>query len=558
MAIKLGDVLVQAGSITQEQLEYAIKVQAQDETRRRLGEILQDLGYITEIDMLKALSVRVGTPLVDMSRLSVDPEAIGLIPRAVAEENTILPYAFSDDKIEIVINDPLNFVGINKVRELTGLYPVVSIAERQKIENAIDIHYADYQARGFIIEANKNISSLIPEKDDVTEVEGDEAMVVKLVNSLLIRGNTINTSDIHIEPYEKRTRIRMRLDGALTDYADLEPQIHSNIVARIKIMSRLDIAEKRIPQDGHFRVVLDNEVINARVSTMPMIYGEKVVIRYLNTRAEITNPSTFGMKEHHYRMVREMMNSPHGIIYVTGPTGSGKTTTLYLILEELLKRSLNISTIEDPVERNIYGLNQIQVNPVAGLTFATGLRSLLRQDPDIIMVGETRDSETASISVRAAITGHLVLSTLHTNDAISSIVRLVDMGVERYLLSSAVVGIIAQRLVRKICPECKREYTPTHQEKILMEGRKIGKVYEGAGCKTCNNTGYLGRVAIHEVVMMDSEIRDMVTTEFGESDMIKYLRESQYYQTLEESARELLNDGVTSMEEYLKVQYSII
>ena len=558
MAIKLGDVLVQAGSITQEQLEYAIKVQAQDETRRRLGEILQDLGYITEIDMLKALSIRVGTPLIDMSKLNVNPEAISLVPRFVAEENDLLPYDYSDDKIEIVISDPLNFKGINKVRELTGLYPVVSIAEREKIENAIDINYADYQARGFVIEANKNISNLVPEKEDVTEVEGDEAMIVKLVNSLLIRGNTINTSDIHIEPYEKKTRIRMRLDGVLTDYADLDPKLHSNIVARIKIMSRLDIAEKRIPQDGHFRVVLDNEVINARVSTMPMIYGEKVVIRYLNTRAEITNPSTFGMKEHHYRMVREMMNSPHGIIYVTGPTGSGKTTTLYLILEELLKRSLNISTIEDPVERNIYGLNQIQVNPVAGLTFATGLRSLLRQDPDIIMVGETRDAETASISVRAAITGHLVLSTLHTNDAISSIIRLVDMGVERYLLSSAVVGIIAQRLVRKICPSCKREYTPSHQEKILMEGRHIGKVYEGAGCKACNNTGYLGRVAIHEVVMMDSAIRDMITTEFRESDMIKYLRESQYYQTLEESARELLNDGMTSMEEYLKVQYSVL
>jgi type IV pilus assembly protein PilB len=558
MSIKLGDVLVTAGAITTEQLNHAISVQQQEAFRRRLGQVLQDLGYVKEKEMLLALSVRVGCPFIDMSQKEVDPEAISLVPRKVAEEHLLIPLSYTEDKIEIAINDPLNFRGIQEVREQTGLYPIISIAEKEKIEEAIDVYYADYSAKEFVMEANRSVSKLVPEiQEEIDETE-NEAMVVKLINGLLIRGYTINCSDIHIEPYENRTRIRMRIDGILVDYTYLEAALHPNVVARIKIMSRLDIAEKRIPQDGHFKATLEDIVINARVSTTPTVFGEKVVIRYLNSNTEITNQQSFGMQEHHYLMVEEMMKSPHGIVYVTGPTGSGKTTTLYMMMERLLERSVNISTIEDPVERTIYGLNQIQINPPAGLTFASGLRSLLRQDPDIIMVGETRDSETASISVRAAITGHLVLSTLHTNDAVSSIVRLEDMGVERYLLSSALVGIIAQRLVRKICPECVEVYVATEAEKLMMETRGIGITYRGVGCKTCNHTGYLGRMGIHEIVMVDTGVKKMMLENQSMEDITEYLRQTQGFQSLEASVRDLVNQGETTFEEYLRVQYSVL
>ena len=558
MSIKLGDVLVSAGYITTEELNHAILAQQNEESRKRLGQVLQDLGYVTEKEMLEALAVRVGCPFIDMAQQEVDPNVISLVPRKVAEEHLLLPLSYSEDKIEIVINDPLNFRGIQEVRELTGLYPIISIAEKEKIENAIEVNYADYSAKEFVLQANRSVSKLVPEMEGDLEETENEAMVVKLINGLLVRGYTINSSDIHIEPYEKKTRIRMRIDGILVDYTDLALALHPNVVARIKIMSRLDIAEKRIPQDGHFKVTLDDIVINARVSTTPTVFGEKVVIRYLNTNTEITNQNSFGMQDHHYRMVEEMMKSPHGIIYVTGPTGSGKTTTLYMMMERLLERSVNISTIEDPVERTIYGLNQIQINPTAGLTFASGLRSLLRQDPDIIMVGETRDSETAAISVRAAITGHLVLSTLHTNDAVASIVRLEDMGVERYLLSSALVGIIAQRLVRKICQECRQEYIPTEAEALMMESRGIGTTYHGVGCKTCNNTGYLGRMGIHEIVMVDTGVKKMMLENQSMDDITEYLRQTQGFQSLEASARDLVNQGETTFEEYLRVQYSVL
>lgn len=558
MAIKLGDVLLTAGKITKDQLDHAIETQRTGETRKRLGEILQDLGYITEIDILKALSIRVGCPVVDMNKLEVNPDAISLIPRSVAENHLMLPFDFGDGNIDIVTNDPLNFKGIHEIRELSGLYPVISLAEKERVENAIDVYYADYEAKEFVVEANKSVALIVPDVSDLDDEMESDVTVVRLVNSLLIRGATVNSSDIHIEPYEKKTRIRIRVDGVLTEYAELDSALHPNVVARIKIMSRLDIAEKRVPQDGHFRADLDGTIINTRVSTMPTIHGEKVVIRFLNTKAEITNEDTFGMEKHHYAMVREMMKSPNGIIYVTGPTGSGKTTTLYMILEELLKKSYNISTIEDPVERTIYGLNQIQINPTAGLTFATGLRSLLRQDPDIIMVGETRDSETASISVRAAITGHLVLSTLHTNDAIASIVRLDDMGVERYLFASALIGIIAQRLMRKICPVCRQEYVPNESDKMTLARMNVEKTYMGTGCKACNNTGYLGRMGIHEVLFVDNNIRKMIVDKIMPDEMLKYLKEYQGYKTLEESARDLVAQGVTSLEEYLKVQYSIL
>lgn len=558
MSIKLGDVLISAGYITPEQVDQAVQVQKEEGSKKRLGEVLQDLGYIEEKEMLQALAVRVGCPFIDMNQQAVDPAAIQLVPRRIAEGNLIIPLSTSEDKIYIAINDPLNFKGIKEVREITGLYPMISLAEKVKLENAIDLHYSDYSAKEFVIEANKSVAKTVHEIESLEEETESEAMVVKLLNSLLVRGYTTKCSDIHIEPYEKETRIRIRVDGTLLDYTKLEPALHPNVVARIKIISRMDIAEKRIPQDGHFKIKIEDMIINARVSTIPTVFGEKVVIRYLDTNAEISKEDTFGMNKDHYQMVQEMLRSPHGIIYVTGPTGSGKTTTLYMMMERLLKRHVNISTIEDPVERTIYGLNQTQANVTSGLTFGAGLRSLLRQDPDIIMVGETRDTETASISVRAAITGHLVLSTLHTNDAISAIVRLEDMGVERYLLSSAIVGVIAQRLMRKICPECRTEYDPTPSEQLILEGKGFGTLYTGAGCKKCNDTGYIGRVGVHEIVKVDPGVKRMILNENSMEDIVTYLKEKQGFQPLEAHARALVNSGVTTLEEYFKVQYSVL
>ena len=558
MSIKLGDVLIGAGYITQEQIDHAVQVQKEEGSKKRFGEILQDLGYIKEREMLQALAVRVGCPFIDMNQQEVDSAAIQLVPRKVAENNLLIPVSISEDKINIVINDPLNFKGIQEVREITELYPIISIAEKKKIENAIDLNYSDYSAKEFVLEANKSVAKAIHEIEHPEEETESEAMIVKLLNSLLVRGYTTKCSDIHIEPYEKETRIRIRVDGTLVDYTVLDSALHPNVVARIKIISRMDIAEKRVPQDGHFKVKIEDMVINARVSTIPTVFGEKVVIRYLDTNASISQENTFGMRKDHYQMVVDMLKSPHGIIYVTGPTGSGKTTTLYMMMERLLERHVNISTIEDPVERTIYGLNQTQANITAGLTFGAGLRSLLRQDPDIIMVGETRDTETANISVRAAITGHLVLSTLHTNDAISAIVRLEDMGVERYLLSSALVGVIAQRLMRRICPDCRTVYNPTPGDQLMIEGKGFGTLYTGEGCKKCNNTGYLGRIGVHEVVKVDAGVRKMILEEYSMEEIGQYLAKTQGFQPLEANARSLVNSGETTLEEYFKVQYSVL
>ena len=326
------------------------------------------------------------------------------------------------------------------------------------------------------------------------------------------------------------------------------------MIARIKILGDLDIAERRIPQDGHFRIAIEGVNLNVRVSLIPTVFGEKAVLRLLASASNIDHMSTFGMTERNYALVSKMLQSPNGIIYLTGPTGSGKSTTLYMILEELAKRNVNISTIEDPVEKNVAKLNQMQVNNVAGLSFEVGLRALLRQDPDIIMVGETRDAETASISVRAAITGHLVLSTLHTNDAASSVVRLIDMGVEPFMIASSLVGIVAQRMVRKVCPFCG-EYGPMTEEEALIAGVVLQQVKHAKGCRNCNNTGYKGRISIHEILMVDKNVRQMITKGASVEEIKQYAINEQGMSTLKQSALALVEEGITTVEELLRVSY---
>ena len=346
----------------------------------------------------------------------------------------------------------------------------------------------------------------------------------------------------------------MRLDGVITDFMTLQKNVHNPLIARIKILGDLDIAERRIPQDGHFRISVEGVNLNVRVSVIPTVFGEKAVLRLLASAVAVDHSGTFGMTDQNYALVKNMLNSPNGIIYMTGPTGSGKSTTLYMILEELSKRSVNISTIEDPVEKNLPKLNQMQVNNVSGLTFEVGLRALLRQDPDIIMVGETRDAETASISVRAAITGHLVLSTLHTNDAASSVVRLADMGVEPYMIASSLVGIIAQRLVRKVCPFCS-EWEDMTEDEIAIAGKYFPKIKHVKGCKQCNNTGYKGRISIHEILPVTKDVRTLISQGASTEQIKEYAINNLGMMTLKQSGLKLVEEGVTTVEELIKVSY---
>ena len=386
------------------------------------------------------------------------------------------------------------------------------------------------------------------------ENSDDEAPIIRLLNSLIERAIKTEASDIHIEPFEKETKVRMRIDGVIMEYVTIQKNIHSPLIARIKILANLDIAEKRIPQDGHFRVKLEEGYVNIRVSVLPTVFGEKAVLRIMAATAHMDHADHFGMDEFSYQQFLPMLNHPNGIIYITGPTGSGKSTTLYMILDYLSGRSVNISTIEDPVEKNMPDINQTQVNPMAGLTFDVGLRALMRQDPDIIMVGETRDGETAATSVRAAITGHVVLSTLHTNDAVSSIVRLEDMGVETYLVANSLVGLVAQRLVRKVCPHCARVMETTEQERIFL-GEDVKTVVRGMGCAQCNNTGYKGRIAVHEIVAINNDIRRMIINHEPIEAIKKYAIEVQHMRTLKESGLILVKEGKTTPEELVKISY---
>ena len=349
----------------------------------------------------------------------------------------------------------------------------------------------------------------------------------------------------------------MRIDGLIVDYLTLANNLHQSLIARIKILSNLDIAERRVPQDGHFRIRIDGVEMNVRSSSIPTVYGEKMVMRFLSMNVPLDHAGQFGMNDGDYQKILQMLQSPHGVVYITGPTGSGKTTTLYMILEMLSQRNVNIATIEDPVERNLPKINQTQVNILAGLTFDVGLRSILRQDPDIIMVGETRDTETASIAVRSAITGHLVLSTLHTNDAVSAVVRLQDMGVEPYLVANSLTGVVAQRLVKKICPNCREAYVASEFERELLGEPRLTTLYRGRGCHICNNTGYKGRTAIHEILAIDKTIRNLISRREPIEDIYSYVEATGRLIPLRKSVANLTISGITSMEVFLKLSYYV-
>lgn len=549
----IGEMLKEYGYITDDQIKQALAIQKQDRSKK-LGQILVELGYITEKEVLDALGKRMGLQIIRLDNFKIDTSAVARIPKQLAVKYNMIAIAEDQGKLTVAMSDPLNFYAVEDVRQTTGMTLEVYLAETQNITKAIDLYYAEVSAKSAAAQANVSVD--IPTTQAVQELEdadaGDDVPIVKFLNSLLVHGYTTHASDIHIEPFETQTVVRLRTDGMLVDYVTLAASVNKQLIARIKIMSGLDIAERRVPQDGHFRQIIDGYDMNVRVSTLPTVYGEKAVLRYLATNTKLDNMGSYGMNEENYQKMQTILRNPNGIIYITGPTGSGKTTTLYMILDTLAQKPINVSTVEDPVERTLPRINQTQVNVLAGMTFAAGLRALLRQDPDVIMVGETRDGETAEISVRAAITGHLVCSTLHTNDALSSIVRLEDMGVEPYLVANSVVGIVAQRLMRKVCPNCKEEYVPDSVECDAM-GAHPAKVVRGKGCHMCNNTGYKGRIAIHEIVVVDKKMRRMIADKVPMDDITAYAVNVQGMTTLKNSALQLVEGGVTTVEEMLKI-----
>lgn len=549
--IPIGEVLKEYGYISEAQLQEALIAQKQDRSKR-LGQHLIDLGFVSEKQVLTALSDKLNEPLIDLSTSRVNVDAVSKIPQNLAEKYMMVAIAEDNGRLQVVTSDPLNFYAIEDIRLVTGMNLFVCLAEKEDIKKTIDYYYAEIKAKNAASVANDNVNIFEFDESELFDAEEDETPVVKLLNSLLSRGYNASASDIHIEPFDDKTMVRMRVDGQIIDYVTLAKNLHTSLIVRIKIVANLDIAEKRVPQDGHFVTKIGDVEMNLRVSLIPTVYGEKAVLRYLNSNTPIDHANHFGMDETNYLKMTMMMEMPHGIIYITGPTGSGKTTTLYMILESLARKQVNISTIEDPVERNLERINQMQVNNVAGLTFERGLRALLRQDPDIIMVGETRDAETAEISVRAAITGHLVVSTLHTNDAVSAIVRLQDMGIEPYMVANSLIGVVAQRLVRKICPHCKAKYRATELEKQML-GEDVEFVYRGKGCHLCNNTGYKGREAVHEIIQIDKEVRRMITNKEDIDVIYAYMKKEQNVSTLKDSAVALVKEGITTIEELYKI-----
>lgn len=551
--LRIGDLLKEYGYVDDEQIGQAVAYQ-KEHKGTRIGAALIELGFVKEREVLQALGERMNLPVVEMANETVELDAVEKIPRQLAEKYQILAVSTKENGLRIVLNDPMNFYGIEDVRQVTGMQLEECLCLQQELERAIQYYYAEVDARKAADHANQSFRMEAEELEIEETGEDSDAPIINLLNRLINRAYTTNASDIHIEPFEQRTVVRMRIDGAIVEYVTLQKNLHTSLITRIKILGGMDIAERRIPQDGHFRIRVEKEYVNIRVSVIPTVYGEKAVLRLLTGNSTIDHPATFGMAEQDYKKMMDMLESPNGIIYFTGPTGSGKTTTLYMILEELSKQPVNISTIEDPVEKNLPKVNQMQVNNQAGLTFETGLRALLRQDPDIIMVGETRDVETASISVRAAITGHLVFSTLHTNNAASSVARLEDMGLMPYMVASSLVGVIAQRLMRKVCPDCAEETAPTEEEAALL-GANVRRIKRAKGCPLCNYTGYRGRIAIHEIMKVDRTVRKMILAGASEEEIGDYAAEHQNMQTLQDSGCRLVAEGITTMEELKKIAY---
>ena len=554
------EILLNNGTLTHEQLTDAIRW-SRSHPDEEVGHILLARGIIDEQQLLEAYARRLNLHFEEGELVVRKTEVLRLVPESLARRYQVMPLDIRGSKIVVAMCTPNDMTVLEDVRLSSKLEPTVVISTAERIASAIDRYYRNaelfYKQEKVEDSGIKMVSDATAQKMGEIEDSVNNTPVVKLVNNLVHQAYLRQVSDIHIEPFEDEVLVRMRIDGDLTETMQLAPSALNSVISRIKILSGMNIAEKRIPQDGRFSYETDEFKVDLRVSTLPTIYGEKCVMRLLNTGGEnLLSFEQLGMTEENIKKFEHILSAPNGIILVTGPTGSGKSTTLYAVLNALLDPKINITTIEDPVEKQLKGVNQVQVNAKAGMTFASGLRSLLRQDPDVIMVGEIRDYETAEISIRAAITGHLVLSTLHTNDSIATIVRLIDMGVPSYLVATSVNAIIAQRLVKRLCPYCKKKRTATDTDRMIVGDDTLTEVYEPEGCTECNGTGYSGRIAIYEIVEIDHNIRKMISDGAPNEDIKDYARAHGAH-FLADNLLELVEKGVTSMSEYQRLIYTV-
>jgi type IV pilus assembly protein PilB len=551
----LGDILVENGLISEEQLAQALE--DQKISKEKLGKILVRRGFISDDQLLEVLEFTLGIPRVQISRMDIDPETVKLLPTSMISKYNILPLSVNQGRMTLIMADPLNFQAIDDVRILTGLDVVPVMASERELESAIQQHTAlqvDSKMEKLLGELNQYNYGAAVEADSPGLELADDAPVIRMVNSLLQQAVQGGASDIHIEPLEHDVRVRFRIDGELWEVLSLPKKSFPATVSRIKIMGNLDISEKRIPQDGRTRLIIDGREIDFRISTLPSIHGEKIVLRILDRTNAIMSLEKLGFSAVNEQRIRSLISRPHGMVIVTGPTGSGKTTTLYSVLTELNNPNCNIVTLEDPVEYSLIGITQVQINIRAGLTFPAGLRSILRQDPDIIMVGEMRDGETAGLGVRAALTGHLFFSTLHTNSAAGTVARMVNMGIENYLLSSSLVGVVSQRLIRRLCKNCRQPYELDEQTAVQLNMPDyIGKqFFAPVGCNMCRQSGYSGRMALHEVLVVGPEMRKAITNKIQSEDELEEIAIGEGMITMRQDGINKAYEGLTSLQEVMK------
>ncbi|KIL53328.1 type II secretion system protein E [Jeotgalibacillus alimentarius] len=541
---RLGDMLLEAGVLTQEQLE---KTLAEKQQHLKLGDALLERGYITEQQLIEVLEVQLGIERVSLYRYPFDTNLFTLIPKEDAQRKLIIPLKKEGDKLYVAMNDPMDFYTIEDLRLSTGfdIRPVIST--KDDIIRSINKYYETEEGfEELRIEETQEVSA-----QELTDMESP---IIRLVNQLLSAASSQRASDIHIDPQETKVLVRIRVDGVLRTERVLPKHIQAMLTARIKILANIDITEQRIPQDGRIKINVDYKPIDLRVSTLPTVYGEKIVLRILDLSSSLNDIQTLGFNRLNLQRFQSMIEKPTGIVLITGPTGSGKSSTLYAALNKLNSEDVNIITVEDPVEYQLEGINQIQVNANVGLTFAKGLRAILRQDPNIIMVGEIRDQETAEVAIRASLTGHLVLSTIHTNDSLSTVTRLFDMGVEPFLIASSLSGVVAQRLVRKVCRDCaeKHEASVSEKEIFAKRGIKIETVYKGRGCTSCNMTGYKGRIAIHEVLMIDEAMRNIILNRESFSKLREVAIKNKTIFLIDDGLLKV-KQGITTTEEIMRV-----
>lgn len=553
---KLSAKLVSEGLVTEDQLEQVKK--RQKETSKSLGEVLVQMQLLTEDELISFIANQLDVPHIDLGGYIVEQEVLDKVPEQIARKYKLIPLFKVEDTITVAMANPLDVFALDQIKMQVGLEVDPALATEESITRAIEEYYGGSRAIDEVMEDVAESRFDLEEE----EIEGEkleriseQAPIVKLVNKIISEAVKDRASDIHVEPQRSgEAEVRYRIDGILHVVSNVPKKLKKLVISRLKVMSKLDITERRIPQDGHFSSKVKNKAIDVRVSTLPIIFGEKVAMRILDKSAMAFKLGALGFDKDGLERFTEMIHKNSGVILITGPTGSGKTSTLYAALNVIKSPEKNITTLEDPVEYQIKGLNQAQINPKVGLNFTTGLRSILRQDPDVIMVGEIRDLETAELAVRSALTGHLVFSTLHTFDVSGSLTRLFDMGVEPFLIASSVKGIVSQRLVRTICQDCKEEYKPpkTILKRIGLENKKDVKFYRGKGCKRCKNMGYKGRTGLYEVALIDDELGSMIMGKTSAADFRKVLRKTGVESLLDKGIKKAV-DGITTIEEVLRV-----